>query len=202
MEPKDSPRARKMLLNSYLLKAYPQEVSRKKLIAPFQKRPPSHERAQGPGRIREPQAQSKNSKTILYDMIKSSPQINSKRTKENKDLKERDGKENEVKVQGRFTSECKGIKYRDDSKGRKKRFLSRKDYLNISKKRANEMPKKLAGGSKLKERIQKFLYKPTAVTTNKAIKKTSSYSFSSKSLLRGELYKNILDVTSKRIPPA
>ena len=158
---------------------------RKKLIAPFQKRQPSKERTQIPERSREFQAQHKEP---LYDLIKLSLQKRNFIT---------NIKENEVK-QGRFPSEFKAIKCKEDIR---KRFLSRKDHLNISKGRTREVARERQGGSHLRERIQKYLYAPVisnTVITNQAPKRIPSYSFAKTGLNKKNLIQ--FNANANRIP--
>lgn len=149
--------------------AYTSGVLRKKLIAPFEKRQPSHERTQAPERNKEFLAQNK---ATLYELIKISLQDkNYKRISST--IKER---EVEMK-QGRFPSECKVAKRKEETKNSgatkakqhekdaRRRFMSRKDYLNISKRRAHELPREADKGSRLRERLQQYLYAPAIPTS-------------------------------------
>ena len=196
---RNSPKIRKMPVDSShpirIPNDHPSDISRTKLIAPFQKRPPSHERRQPPGRTREPQ-QPKEHKSMLYDIIKCSIQEKSG-IRDRTVVKSRDIEE---KPPIRFQSQYKGVKRREENKEARSRFLSRKDYLNISKKRTQEAPKSIQTGSRLKERIQKFLYKPSEgpIAINKTVKKISTYS-----KIKGELCRKKIKLLTKPkdIPP-
>ena len=190
----NSPNARKMTVDSSrpvrITNVYSQAaaLSRKKLIAPFQKRQPSLERsralAQKPG-----QAQPQSGKTPLYCLIKSSIQSGdagplNKTTVATKTVLTKENKGgNNLNSKGRQSCQDK-ILARNAKEEDSRRFFSRRDNLNDSKKRSVRRTDEVQSrsnesGSRLKERIQKFLYQPTEVATapvEAKVKKVNTYS--------------------------
>lgn len=189
---RNSPNTRKMTVDSSrpirIPNAYIQD-SRKKLIAPFQKRQPSQERSHiaTSKKIEENKQTGENKtkgKTPLYCLIKSSiqngnitvlnPSIVNKTSLGNKPPAKRDRTAGQIREKqkeemppnkGRMSCQDK-IVNRNSKEQENRRFFSRRENLNYSKgrnvKRQDEnQPRNSETGSRLKERIRKFLYQPT-----------------------------------------